>query len=345
MPGIPCDGVIASENAKFFDYAEIVENDFWDAHKYNIGLNALQAYSNHAVTINSIIPLIAELESAYWEYNPTGNVSDCMLATLYYLWKDKYSGQEFFDITLEEYPAFKAFVDSKPLASYLSTYINGNYSFLKDGSLITETTTDGMEITYSHMLELPHLAIIISAYIDFVHFPTLKREWFGWAGDLSTGIQEVTLVMTNHPESTPIEHARDRIGKMEVLPNNPYNLEPTYEVQMNFCDITADMDSIGIVTLINRHLAQNIDHSHVLSDSLSLYYTEYYTQRYAYWLNDFKPTSYTIDGITQSLIDYFNDAGQTALVALKIGSLNHEALAVSCRSFAEIITHYRKNNT
>ena len=210
---------------------------------------------------------------------------------------------------------------------------------MKDNTLITDLL-DGQEYTYSGIFELPHLASTLSAYLKDDLF-VAKKEWFGWAGDFSTGIVEVTLVMTNHPESTPIEHARDRLGKMEVLENN-LGLVPTYEVQMNYCDIIADMDAIGIATLINRNLVETPNSHYALSDSFTQYYDKYYKQRYSYWLNELKPATYSIEGIQEALIQYFNATENIVLVEFKIDTLNQEALGASSRSLAEFITHVRK---
>ena len=224
----------------------------------------------------------------------------------------------------------------------MAKYITGAYTYIKDDSTITETTIDGREVTYSRLFELPHLAVIISAYIK-ESLPIAKREWFGWAGDFATGIQEVQTVMKNYPHITPIEHARDRIGKMEVLPDNPYGVTPTYAVQMNFCDFIADMDAIGISTLIKKNLLQKETPGTVLSTSLERYYSGLYRKRCSFWLNDFKPESYSIEGIKNSLIKYFKDISQSPLVLYKIKNLNDEALDVSSRSFAELIIHDMKS--
>lgn len=343
------DQVIASDNAKYFDSAEVIENDFWDAHKGNIGLGALQTYSSNAEIINNIIPLIKQLEEVYWEYKPKGTYINCILAVLYYLWKDKYAGiASQFSITLYEDDDFVEYVDTNTnytsLATSVSNYVKGSYIYLKDADVLTDIDANNIQYTYSRMIELPHLAVIISAYLHINSLPVvdIKKEWYGWAGDLATGIKEVGIVATNHPNATAIEHARDRIGKMEVLSNNPYNLAPTNEVQMNYCDFIADMDAIGITTLVNKHLIQDIDHKYALSDAMATYYLVPYKKRCSYWMNDFKPAEYSIEGLTQALIDYFYSSEQTTLVVMKIGSLNNDAVAAACRSFAELIMHDRK---
>ncbi len=336
------DCLIASDNAKYFDHAVTIENDFWDAHKFNIGLNALEAYTSHATSISSLIPFIKKMEDAYWEYNESGTPLDCALSVLYCLWIDKYQNDSLFKNLLyldKDFLLHLQNSNNEGLNS-ISNYIKGNYSYLKDNSSIIDVLDD-QEYTYSGIFELPHLASTISAYLK-TNLSLAKREWFGWAGDMATGIMEVTLILTNHPESTPIEHARDRICKMEVLENN-LGLTPTYEVQMNYCDIIADMDAIGIATLINRNLVENSNSHNALSNALTQYYDKYYKQRYSYWLNELKPASYSIDGIKESLIQYFNDIRNIALVELKIGTLNQDALEASSRSLAEFISHARKD--
>lgn len=338
------DRVIASENAKHFDHIDEDTDDHWEAHKYNIGLDALEVYTENSVNIHEIISHVVDLEKAYWEYAPNGNDLDCVFAVLYYLWIDKYEDSEFFKDLLEGNDKFVLYIKNNcaDLHDNLAKYITGAYTYIKDDSTITETTIDGREVTYSRLFELPHLAVIISAYIK-ESLPIAKREWFGWAGDFATGIQEVQTVMKNYPHITPIEHARDRIGKMEVLPDNPYGVTPTYAVQMNFCDFIADMDAIGISTLIKKNLLQKETPGTVLSTSLERYYSGLYRKRCSFWLNDFKPESYSIEGIKNSLIKYFKDISQSPLVLYKIGNLNDEALDVSSRSFAELIIHDMKS--
>lgn len=85
----------------------------------------------------------------------------------------------------------------------------------------------------------------------------------------------MNILAVNNLNAAAIEHARDRIGKMEVLEDNPYNLAPTNEVQMNYCDVIADMDAIGISSLIKRNMIQNSS-KYVLSAAFSSYYLMLY---------------------------------------------------------------------
>ena len=344
------DQVMASGKAKYFNQGEFDENDFWDAHKYNIRLDALQSYSNHAESISTVLPLIEELENAYWEYNPQGKTQDCILAVLYYLWRDKYGidsadGSQF-SVTLKTDGVFVARVNANDqyaeLKTKISNYITGAYTYLKDEDSVTEADVNNMEYTFSRMIELPHLAVIISAYLHHTLEGFIKKEWYGWAGDLATGIKEVNILAENNLNATAIEHARDRIGKMEVLADNPYNLAPTNEVQMNYCDVIADMDAIGIVTLIERKKVQNENDKHILSSAMRLYYEGFYKKRCAYWLNEVKPSEYSIEGVTKALVSYINASEQSQLRERKMGEAEPESIEASCRSLAEFIMHDRK---
>lgn len=339
------DKVIASDDAPYFDVGEIVEPDYWSIHKNNIGLYSLQVLSNDAVLVNNIVNLIEQLEDAYWEYNSEGDYMECVFAVLHYLWKEKYTSTLGFSQTLEENNPFINYVktnsDYTNLVTQIAQYISGTYKLLKDADVLSEIDSNGNEYSYSRMFELPHLAVIISAYLENVQMA--KREWYGWAGDLVTGINEVDIVAANNPGATVNDHARDRIGKMEVLAtNNPHNLTVTNEVQMNYCDFYADMDAIGIATVIRKLLVQNVDKTHVLSEAISLYYTSYYKKRCSYWLNDFKPGEYSISELKQALVDYLNAPEQIALITLKMNSVNDATIEACCESFAELIMHDRK---
>ena len=346
------DQVIASNNAEYFSCGEIVENDYWDNHKYCIGLNALQTYSSNAVNIHSIIPLIKQLEDIYWLYKPNDPYMNCIVSVLYYLWKAKYGNDIFFTIPLETANGFVSYVNNNyaTLAAEIKNYTEEtqtgedqtiNYTYVKDSDVINETDANNVNYNFCRVFELPHLAVTLSAYLDLDLTRIIKREWFGWAGDLATGVKEVGIVATNYPNTTVIEHARDRIGKMEVLANNSYNLPPTYEVQMNYCDFFADMDAIGIAALVKRHLQQDREQKNALSDAFTSYYLVSYKKRCSYLLNEIKPSEYSIDGITEALVDYFNAGEQTTLVVSKMGQVSSEVLEASCRSFAEFVMHDR----
>ena len=207
---------------------------------------------------------------------------------------------------------------------------------------MTEADVNNMEYTFSRMIELPHLAVIISAYLYFKSVPGSKKEWYGWAGDLATGIKEVNILAVNNLNAAAIEHARDRIGKMEVLEDNPYNLAPTNEVQMNYCDVIADLDAIGIASLIERKKVQNENDKHILSSAMRLYYEGFYKKRCAYWLNEVKPSEYSIEGVTKALVSYINASEQSQLRERKMGEAEPESIEASCRSLAEFIMHDRK---
>ena len=206
---------------------------------------------------------------------------------------------------------------------------------------MTEADVNNMVYTFSRMIELPHLAVIISAYLYFRSVLGSKKEWYGWAGDLATGIKEVNILAVNNLNAAAIGHARDRIGKMEVLEDNPYNLAPTNEVQMNYCDVIADMDAIGISSLIKRNMIQNSS-KYVLSAAFSSYYLMLYKKRCSYWLNDLKPTEYSIEGLTGALVNYMKASSQAMLAQLKMGNVQNESIVAACRSLAELIMHDRK---
>lgn len=340
------DGNIASPNAKYFSSIKNWGDDYWALHLYNIRLDLLQKYTKQATNVTSVIPVISELEDIFWTEYPDKTPLDCLYGVLYCLWDDKYGSGTgtFLNQFLLLLHADSKFLDTVRLHynevyDKIIPYISGNYTFLKDDFPITESLPDdNIPYTYHHLLELPHLAIIISAYTDLKltgDMISASPAWFGWAGDLATGFKEIDLLKKAlGPDFDSLLHARDRIGKMEEK-------ETTGDVQMNFCDIVADADAIGIYAMIQKLLAtEGIDHNHLLSDALYYYYgTDLYKQRNNYLLNELHPSEYTVDAITQCLIDYFEDSSNALLLTLKAETKDPDVIAACSRSYAEIIVH------
>ncbi len=67
-----------------------------------------------------------------------------------------------------------------------------------------------------------------------------------------------------------------------------------------------------------------------------------YKKRCSYWLNDLKPTEYSIEGLTGALVNYMKASSQAMLAQLKMGNVQNESIVAASRSLAELIMHDRK---
>lgn len=328
---------MASTNAKYFDSITEIGDVHWDEHKFNIGLEALEKYSNDAFRILEVIDYIKLLENKYKEFDQEGTEYECILAILYLLWEDKYSG--LFEVTLKKNVEFVDFIMNTYPEIYnnLESVILGEYNYVKDDLVFCESLNKNIDkvYTYNSFFELPHLAIVIQAYIEN-DLSSLKKEWFGWAGDLVTGIHEVDEVAKVHTEATIIQHARDRIGKMEILENNKYNFVSTGSVQINYCDIIADLDAVGISKIIKQKLKED-KHINILSYALELYYTKFNDKRALFFLNELSFSDYTVKEMEEKIYLYIMNPGQDFLKVWKQAAFVDASYV--CKSFAEILVN------
>ncbi len=340
------DSVMASPNAKAFNHVAPLGEDNWDKHL--IGFKALSYIStNKAENVIDIVPYIRQLEDIYWanadnEKEPI----DGALAVLHYLWKNKYGPDWQFDATLVTDNKFISLINNNypALRDSIAKYtIDGsNFTFLKEYSVLEDVEAN-ISYQYNRLFELAHLAVVISAYIRLdkliVKFLT-RPAWFGWAGDLATGFKEINGLKSAHPNSTPLEHARDRICEMEILNKIiEGDIGETGEVQLNYCDIIADMDGIGISVLIKKAYNNKEDMNHLVSNSFIEYYKDAYKQRNQFWLNNLKPDELSVDGISNALVEYAKNPLNLPLIVLKAGICNDEDIEACSRSLAEFIVH------
>lgn len=345
------DKVIASGTDDGVNYVPDIGSDNWNLHVHKlINANIDQCINNAELVIN-IIPYIKELEDAYWDYKTVtdGEVEvdadaakNCVLSVLYYLWHKKYDAQ--FKATLTTNEKYCDYVDAEvpELAESLDQYIaKENIVILKDASAATDA--------YNGLFELHHLAAVISAYTN-PPVELFKPEWYGWAGDMATAFSEIRELKENLEDDYvgDIEHARDRICRMEV----DSGADP---VQMNYCDLFGDADGFAINTVIKDLFKHNNNNKeHILSDAFSIYYGSsvgdssraHYTKRICYLLNNLPVTSYSISEISTMLYNYFLDKSQEFLIKNKADKINlnnpsHlDIVKACCLAFTEFIMHY-----
>ena len=322
---IPIDKVIASGNDTGFSAFPIIGNDNWNLHSLNY--TDISNSANTATAITNVIPLIYSLENAFTALYPNANETDCLYAVLYYLWKDKYPNTDF-NISLPTNNDFYNAIETNPayaqLKTSISTFIKGNYLIIKDSQ--------------NKLLELPHLAVVIAAYLD-VNISAVKSEWFGWAGDLATAFKEIKLLKASLGNAyiDDITHARDRIGRMEISPDI---------VQFNYCDFYADMDGFNIYTLIEKEINTENNSNHLLSNILTYYYGSTFdsSSRLPVFINNLPITEYNITSMTTQIKNYFLDPAQFALRSLKSNMANPSQddiniITACCKSFTEILMH------
>lgn len=320
------DKVIASGDDEGFSSFASIGNDNWNLHTLNytdINLSITSASS-----ISTIISTIYDLENAYEELYPNGTAIECLYSVLYYLWHYKYTTLDF-NITLQTNEDFsygiESSIDYQQLVNSLSNFINNNsLTILKDSQ--------------DKLFELPHLAIVIAAYLE-IDLPVVKKEWYGWAGDLASSFLEIKVLKNNlgNQYIDDITHARDRIGRMEVSPD---------VVQFNYCDYYADIDAFNIYTLIMEYVNQDLYGNHILSEAMLNYYNNdsMLSSRIYRLMNNLPITQYNVSSITQELKEYFLDSNQFFLRSTKSNMANPtqddiNIIEACCQSFAEIIIH------
>lgn len=320
------DKVIASGNDLGFSSFDAVGNDNWNLHTLNY--NDINTAVSYATNITSIISLISDLENAYSTLYPDGTTVDCLYAVLYHLWHYKYSTWDF-NVTLQTYEEFSNTLNTSPsfsqLNNTLSNFINNNsLTLIKDSQ--------------NKLFELPHLAIVIAAYLE-IDSSLIKKEWFGWAGDLASAFKEIKVLKETlgNMYIDDITHARDRIGRMETSSDI---------VQFNYCDYYADIDSYNIYILIMKSINENSNTNHILSEALYDYYSSdtNLSSRIYQLLNNIPIDEYNVSSITQELYDYFTSPAQLPLLISKsniniLTQSESNIINACCQSYAEMIIH------
>ncbi len=323
---IDLDRVIASGCDLGVETVDEIGDDNWGL--FTLNWDDIENEKNNATLFHTVIPLISGLEDAYWECFPNADAESCVLSVLYYLWHKKYTDLQF-NATLVTNPVFADHVSTNHpgLAADLEPYIKKTgYTILKDAS--------------GRLIELHHLAAVISAYVEP---PILiPAEWYGWAGDLATAFKEIKTLKDNlEPIGKYLgdfRHARDRIGRMEVGD----------DVQMNYCDMFGDADGFAISTVIRTILSKSLK-EHVFTGALYQYYADEHTNRMSYLLNNIGVDSYSIAAITDHLYYYFTNPKQDFLMSSKAGISGEGILAnwtiikACCQVFAEFIIHDWRN--
>lgn len=340
---IDLDKVIASGHDQGVAAVSEIGDDHWDWHPLNY--DDIRQAAENATPVSEIIAHIKALEDAYWDYYPEANISteakNCILSVLHYLWHKKYDDAAF-NALLKTNKSYCQYVDAEcsDLSEELDKYIKETgYTILKD---CFETST-----VYPGLVELHHLAAVISAYVapPLGENLPVKSEWFTWAGDLATAFHEV-LDLTSRPSNPPIDavsYARNRVGRMEV---------DSDDVQMNYCDVFGDADGFAIYTIIKNLLENKADKKNLLSSAFEIYYGKaannsphaHYTKRICYLLNNLPITSYNIGDISTMLYDYYLNSAQALLVSWKgkVSLDNPDHLLIireCCTAFAEFVMH------
>ncbi len=319
------DKVIASGNDTGVASFPAIGDDYWNDR--NLNVNDISLAVSDADPISLIIPYIISLENAFSVLYPQESDISCLYAVLYYLWHKKYSdfvfestlpSPEGFITNLESHTEYSNLIDA------LDVYIDADYTLIKD--------------PLNKLLELPHLAIVIEAYIENDKILT-KPEWYGWAGDLisSFGQLKSLKVELGTDYINDLTHARIIIGRMETDAD-------THDYQFNYCDFFADADAFGIYTLIKKKIDTNNSSVHLLSSAIADYYNQYYVHRAKYFLNNLPINRYDIGKITMDLVDYCSNSSQNILLS-HFGNItdltqeNIDVMEACCRSFAEFLMH------
>lgn len=328
------------------------DEDYWSLHLINWEM--IEEARKKAVNVSEIIPLIRELEDLYFEFKNVdgGSVKlalDCCQAILHYLFSYKYGGIQF-SITLPGDVYFEHYLIQHPsLKDRIEEYIREVEIELDDKKYIQRYTL--LKDNDGCLFELPHLAAVLAAYT--AHTWTLETfaeiTWFGWAGDMATALNEITNRVNNYPNSTALEHARDRIGEME-----PEIMEKDIladSVLFNYCDIYADSDGVGLAKLIDGYLSQNSNgngnHTHLFSEALTEYYTTaLYHNRHKYLLEDSSIAYNDVESIKAGLKDLMTSDDYDLLLTLKAtdyrsgaGNNADAIMEACCQAYAEWLMH------
>ncbi len=345
------DKNMASGKDKGVSVLENSMDDIWKLHLIDWAMVA--AARVKAVNVMDIIPIIKELEDAYYSYKgvPGGNKSlamDCCKAVIHYLLSYKYAEEGFLfmipgDINFEHMVIANSDLQNK-IEGYIreEAVINEDIESVKRYKLLKDPA--------GNLFELPHLAAVLSAYTSptLISEYFLEKTWYGWAGDMATALNEMTDLYLHYPNSTPLDHARDRIGEMEpeIMPKK----DSPYTVQFNYCDIYGDSDGVGLASVIGAYEEENNNgintHIYYLSEAIQKYYgTGMYRNRHKYLLQDVGITTVDVNEVKSELVSIMSSdrynllRTEKAKIFNKNPDTNKIVMDGCCQSYAEWIVY------
>lgn len=232
--------------------------------------------------LNNILTIIDDIETLgnyVIEYNAKNSkkttLSMLTIKVCNYLRSMKYNSRNWAITLWEEIDeSFIEFVKTHDSELY-----NRLYKYIRN--TIEDQKNEELRDNGNGIIDLPHLAATLEAYVKpLTPFPAY---WAGWGGDLATGIADYNKVIKTYAPENLTTYIRTY---------KSYEIIGKINTRCNFSDMCCDFDSIKIAEMISdaekdvNINTDNLTDGVLLASLLRIYYTDYYQNRFQYFLKD-----------------------------------------------------------